>query len=89
MPICIYVCLFSLSPGGHLHWGKSLLVCSLLSPRAQVRAWYTLVASKHLLKECANRDQPSLLYHRDILQRIIPYQIASPLQVFGADITIH
>lgn len=33
-------------------------LCSLLCPRVQVRAWHTLDANKHLLKEFTNGDQP-------------------------------
>lgn len=45
------------------------LVCALLCPRVQVRAWHTLVANKHVLKEFSNRDQPSLLYHHALWQK--------------------
>lgn len=33
-------------------------LCSLLCPRVQARAWHTLDANKHLLKEFASGDQP-------------------------------
>lgn len=58
-------------------------------PQGPVRAWHTLDASKYLLKEFTNGDQPQYSIIMISCKRTIPYQIMSPLQVLEGDININ